>query len=201
MTDRTETIYTIGHSNHSIDRFLELLAAHQITAVADVRSQPYSRFTPHFNRERLQSELKAKGIAYVFLGHELGARSDDPDCYIDGKVQYDRLAQSDSFKDGLTRVLQGAKKHHIALMCAEKDPLTCHRGILICRQLANARVAIRHILEDGELETHDAALCRLLSELDLAENDLFRSRDEVIQDAYDLRGKEIAYTQQDPTEE
>lgn len=193
-----EFVYTIGHSTHSIEKFIELLAAHDITAVADVRSHPYSRFNPQFNREKLQAELKNAGLAYVFLGRELGARSEDRSCYVEGTVQYDRLACARLFQEGLVRIARGAREYRIALMCAEKDPLTCHRSILVCRHLAIQGISARHILEDGRIETHDEALARLITEVGFVERDLFRERDEVIVDAYDLRGRQIAYAEKQP---
>jgi uncharacterized protein (DUF488 family) len=196
-----DLVYTIGHSTHSTEKLIELLAGHDVTAVADVRSQPYSRINPQFNRESLRADLKTAGIAYVFLGRELGARSDDRSCYIEGKVQYDLLARTAFFQEGLTRLAQGIRNHRIALMCAEKDPLTCHRAILVCRHLAGLGIGAQHILEDGRLESHDDALTRLLAELGIAEHDLFRSRDELIVEAYSRRGQQIAYTEKEPSSE
>ena len=97
-------LYTIGHSTHPLVKFVELLNLHEIKAVCDVRSSPYSRYNPQFNRETIQAELKKHGIAYVYLGKELGPRSDDPGCYENGKVQYDRLAKTDLFQRGIKRV-------------------------------------------------------------------------------------------------
>lgn len=196
-----DQVFTIGHSNHSIERLVELLALHKITAVADVRSHPYSRFNPQFNRETLCASLKAVGISYVFLGRELGARTGDRSCYLHGKVQFDRLASSELFQQGLARVAQGATRNRIALLCAEKDPLTCHRGILISRHLATQGIDVQHILADGRLEHHDESLSRLLRELDLPGCDLFRSHDDIILDAYERRGQEIAYVEKEPSPE
>ena len=196
-----EVVYTIGHSTHSMEKVIELLTAHGVTAVADVRSHPYSRFNPQFNRESLRADLKTAGISYAFLGRELGARSEDRTCYVDGTVQYDLLARTDLFQEGLTRVGEGARSHRIALMCAEKDPLTCHRAILVCRHLSTRGITAQHILEDGRLESHDEALTRLLAELGLAERDLFRRRDDLIVEAYDRRGEQIAYTEKEPSSE
>ncbi len=111
-------VFTVGHSTHSAAKVLELLRRNEITAIADVRSQPYSRMNPQFNREPMKDALKSAGISYVFLGRELGARSEDRSCYIDGKVQYDRLARTDLFQRGLARVVDGASRHRIALLCA-----------------------------------------------------------------------------------
>ena len=196
-----DLVYTIGHSTHSTEKLIELLAGHGVTAVADVRSQPYSRINPQFNRESLRADLKTAGIAYVFLGRELGARAADRSCYVEGKVQYDLLARTALFQEGLTRLAQGIRRHRIALTCAEKDPLTCHRAILVCRHLAGLGIGVQHILEDGRLESHDDALTRLLAELGIGEGDLFRSRDALIVEAYSRRGEQIAYTEQEPSSE
>lgn len=186
-------VYTVGHSNHSEQAFVELLRGQAVTAVADVRSSPFSRFNPQFNRESLIKALRAAGIAYVFLGAELGARSEDDTCYENGKVQYDRLAVTGLFQRGLDRVLEGARNYRVALMCAEKDPLDCHRTILVARHLVARGAQIRHILADGTVETHDEAMRRLLQALSLPEQDMFRSRDDIIEDAYSIRGQAIAY--------
>lgn len=195
-----DVLYTIGHSTHTAEKVIELLRQHGVTAVADVRSQPYSRMNPQFNREAFSSRLKDAGIAYVFLGRELGARSEDRSCYENGKVQYDRLARTPLFSAGLERILRGMKTQTIALMCAEKDPITCHRAILVCRYLVARGLQVAHILEDGSLESHDDAVSRLLRELGLLECDLFRSREEVLDDAYTRRAHEIAYTESGPSE-
>lgn len=191
----TSTVYTIGHSTHPIDGFIGLLKRHGITALADVRSSPYSRFNPQFNRETLRAALDAADIQYVFLGDELGARSQDRSCYVNGRAEYELLAKTQQFQHGLTRVAQGAEKHVIALMCAEKDPLTCHRTVLVARHLALRGLDIQHILEDGRLESHGDAVARLLAETGVPDHDLFRSREELIDEAYHRRGMEIAYTE------
>jgi uncharacterized protein (DUF488 family) len=177
---------------------IELLTKHGITAIADVRSSPHSRFNPQFNRENLRRNLKRLGIAYVFLGSELGARSEDPRCYVAGKVHYDRLARTELFQEGIRRIARGVSKQKIALMCAEKDPLTCHRAILICRHLPADEIGVQHILADGRLESHADALTRLLRELGIAGSELFRSRDELIIEAYSRRGEQIAYSKGQP---
>ena len=196
-----EPLYTIGHSTHSTKRLTQLLRAHEVTAVADVRSHPYSRVNPQFNRESLRAELKAARITYVFLGRELGARTEDKACYIDGKVQYDLLARTPLFRKGLARIVHGMGSHRIALMCAERDPLTCHRAILVCRHLAAQGKKAQHILAQGQLESHEDAITRLLGELGIAENELFRSRDDLITEAYSRRGQQIAYSEKQPLPE
>jgi uncharacterized protein (DUF488 family) len=188
-------VYTVGHSTHTFSRFVDLLERNEITAIADVRSQPYSRINPQFNREILRTRLKDVGIAYVFMGRELGVRSEDDSCYVNGKVQYDLLAKTALFQEGIARVEQGSSSHRIVLMCAEKDPLACHRCILVCRHLVQRDSEVQHILEDGRLECHQDALTRLLAELGIGRADLFRSRDELVCEAYTRRGEQIAYVE------
>jgi uncharacterized protein (DUF488 family) len=187
------TIFTIGHSTHTLERFISLLSLHGITAVCDVRSKPGSRANPQFNRENLKQALRTYGIVYVFLGKELGARSEDPSCYEHGKVRYDRLAQTSLFRQGLERVQEGMKKYRVALMCAEKEPLECHRTILVARHLAALRVDVQHILADGKLESHADVLNRLVRMFNLPEHDMFRSDEDVLADAYRYQEARIAH--------
>jgi len=186
-------LYTIGHSTHSIGEFIKLLTMHSITAVCDVRSTPYSQFTPQFNRELLQKEQKIHNISYVFLGEELGARSDNPSCYVNGKVQYGFLAQEPRFYQGINRLVEGLTNYRIALMCAEKDPIACHRTILVCRNLRSRDIEIKHILGDGKIESNIDFEQRLLDMLKIRENDLFTSNEDLIEQAYNIQGQKIAY--------
>jgi uncharacterized protein (DUF488 family) len=187
-------IFTIGHSNHDLACFMGLLRKHNITAIADVRSQPYSQYSSQFNREPLERLMNSNGILYGFAGAELGARRAEAECYRGGKARYDLVARLPLFQKGLARIRHAAESHRIALMCAEKDPITCHRMILVCRNLRSPGLAIRHILEDGSAETNDQAESRLLSLMGLPEGNLFQSRAELIEQAYDLQGEKIAYS-------
>lgn len=189
------TLYTIGHSSHEVGKVIGLLRRHGVTALADVRSQPSSRRNPQFNRDPFTAALREQGIVYVFLGRELGGRPEDRSCYLDGRVVYDRVAATEWFQLGLERVIHGMQKHRIALLCAEKDPLDCHRGILLAPQLTARGVNVVHILEDGRLESHEAALSRLLARLGLEESCLFGSREERVAEAYSQRAAQIAYTE------
>jgi uncharacterized protein (DUF488 family) len=186
-------IYTIGHSNHTTTNFLEMLATHFVDAVADVRSQPYSKFSPHFGQGLLRADLKKQGIAYVFLGKELGARSTDPSCYVNGKVQYQLLAQTDLYKQGINRLLTGMKSYTIALMCAESDPINCHRSILIGRHFRSSDVTVRHILPNGKIEEASTLEQRLLRSLKMPQKDLFLNQEQLIELAYDRQVERIAY--------
>jgi len=196
-----EPIFTIGHSNHSLEKLIELLRTHGVTAVADVRSSPYSRSNPDFNREFLQQRLKENGIVYVFLGRELGARPDDPSYYEKGKVQYRKLSESALFREGLHHVLEGAKSFRLVLLCAEKEPLACHRTLLIARELVASGLPVAHIHADGSLESHSKAMTRLLRILGKSDKDLYRTREELIADACALQEQRIAYTDEDAREE
>lgn len=190
----SQVLYTIGHSTHSLSWFLHLLATHGISAICDVRSKPYSRQNPQFNREPFRNELAKHNIAYVFLGEELGARSSDPSCYEGGKVQYHRLAATELFHQGIERVHKGIQGYRIALMCAERDPLTCHRTILICRNLRTLDLSIRHILANGRIEPHEVTEQRLIKLVGADQGDLFQDSYELLERAYDFQGQRIAYT-------
>jgi len=187
-------LFTIGHSSHAIEAFLALLALHQIDVVADVRSQPYSRRFLHFSKQALQPSLEAEGIYYVFLGRELGARRDERECYIDGTVSFDLVATSPVFASGLARLQEGLLKYRVALLCAEKDPLDCHRTILVARHAARF-AKVSHILADGTLESHEKTERRLLERYELSEHDMFRSQENQLANAYARRGREIAWSE------
>jgi len=190
----TPTVLTIGHSKHSIEKFIGLLRPHSVSAVVDVRSQPYSKFNPDFNREVLARSLPMQGIAYIFLGKELGARSDDPSCYENGTVKYGRLAKTDAFRAGLERVQAENVKQTIALMCAEREPLECHRTLLVARELVNLGTDVVHILADGQVEPHADAMKRLLKLLGWPDQeDLFRTYSQIMDEAYAAQESRVAY--------
>ena len=196
MSATAATVLTIGHSTHSAEAFLALLRQHDVEAVADVRSSPFSRFNPQFNRVPLEQFLKVNGSRYVFLGKELGARSDDRSCYDHGRVQYSRLAQTALFQSGLDRVLQGAAKYRVALMCAEKEPLECHRTLLVAKALAARGQKVLHIHADGHLETHEAAMERLLTLTGVPDKDMFLSREELLSKALARQEEQVAYVEE-----
>jgi uncharacterized protein (DUF488 family) len=187
-------LFTIGHSVHTVEGFIELLKQHYVNALCDVRSSPYSRYTPQFNRESLKEDVLKHRISYIYLGAELGPRSSDPSCYENGKVQYKRLAEKEIFQQGLDRLRKGMATYRIALLCAEKDPLTCHRMLLVCRNLRGYDILIRHIMEDGSLEDNRDTEQRLMKLLKIDSTDLFSTEEEQIQRAYDLQAEKVAYT-------
>ncbi|MEQ9486202.1 DUF488 domain-containing protein [Coleofasciculus sp. F4-SAH-05] len=201
-------LFTIGHSNHTIEGFISLLQQHGVTALVDVRSHPYSRFLSHFKRKEFEEALSTEKIDYLFLGQELGARSNNPQCYVNGKAVYEKIAATETFQKGIQKVLKELEKHRIALMCAEKDPLTCHRAILVCQHLRHSNLQINHILKNGILESHFDLEDRMLKkhgfivngqpiQLSLFDNELSKlpSREECLEKAYKLQGDEIAYVE------
>jgi uncharacterized protein (DUF488 family) len=146
---QTLLIHTIGHSDHMTKAFVDLLCQHDITLVADVRSQPYSRWAPQFNRETLEHDLEAAGIAYRFVGDALGGRPSDPGLYTAGRPDYGRMEQSDTYQRAVEHLLVTARTERVAIMCGEGDYRECHRHLLITQTLLTQGAAVRHIKPDG----------------------------------------------------
>jgi uncharacterized protein (DUF488 family) len=145
-------LWSIGHSNHTIERFIELLRAHQVKVLADVRTAPYSRYSPQFNRDELARGMKEAGIEYVFLGRELGGKPEDPALRgPHGLPDYDAIAATAFFKAGLARLTALGTERRTAFMCSEGDPAQCHRERLVARSLRAAGWRVHHILSDGTL--------------------------------------------------
>lgn len=187
-------IYTIGHSNHSLMEFLQLLSRSDITALADVRSVPSSKWAPHFNGDELRRELARHNIAYVFLGNELGGRPRDRHLYKDGVADYEAMAQSPGFRDGIRRVSEGARVHRIALMCSEQEPLDCHRCLLVGRALS-CNHTVHHIHPNGAVEAHSETERRLLESEKRGSGDLFVSLPERLAAAYQQRARRVAFSE------
>ena len=145
------TIYTIGHSAHPVDKFLELLQEQQIDVLADIRTSPTSGFSSQFNRDLLKDALIARGITYVFLGKELGGRPNGqhPTSLEDKMALYKQIRATQGFNDGLARLKEGATEHTVAIMCSEEDPGSCHRHLLVAPALEDLGFAISHIRGDG----------------------------------------------------
>jgi uncharacterized protein (DUF488 family) len=194
-------LFTIGYSTDPFDAFCARLEANGVDAVCDVRSSPYSRFAPDYSRERLKSLLAARGIRYVFLGDELGARPRDPTCYEKGVAHHHLIAASPSFALGLDRLERGVADFKPALMCAERDPIDCHRAILVARHFAKRSpdTEIRHVLIDGGIETHAAFERRLAEKHRVAPTALFGTSDPAarqdVEAAYDAQSRRIAFAE------
>jgi len=194
------TLFTIGHSDHQMPEFIALLARHRVDAIADVRSQPYSRFHGQFNRETLAELLTRAGIQYSFMGGELGARRSEGESYRNKQARYDLICRLPAFVDGLERLREKVAAQRICLLCAERDPLTCHRSILVCRHLRSDPIDINHILEDGSLESTDQIETRLLDAVGLPPANLFQDRSELIDEAYNIQAERIAYMESEAPE-
>ena len=147
-------IYTIGHSTHSWEDFLKLLATHGIEVVADVRSKPYSRFNPQFNRDAFMSHLEEAGLRYLFLGKELGGKPQDPDRPLADELVWEYIRSRPQFREGLDSLLEEARHAKVCLLCAEADPARCHRGQLLAPELVAQGVEVQHIMADGCLLNH-----------------------------------------------
>src|ERR1700722_4956121 len=150
-------IWTIGHSNHTLEHFAKLLQAEGIEVVVDVRSYPYSRIAPHFNREELDAAHRRAGKRYLFFGEELGGRpSREADYDEDGHARYDRMAEQPGFQTAVQRLLSGAREHRVALVWREGQPGECPRRLLVGKVLADHGVALRHILPNGVIYQEDS---------------------------------------------
>lgn len=143
-------IYTIGHGNRLMKDFLQLLQHYQIVYVIDVRSQPYSRYTPHFARPALEQSLKEQNIRYVFMGDTLGGRPDDTNCYCNGRPRYDIMRTKPFFLQGIARLCNAWEKQlRVTLLCSEVKPQECHRSKLIGNALLERQIPVSHIDENG----------------------------------------------------
>lgn len=187
------TLYTIGYSAFSINDLISVLKKYGINAIADVRSVPYSRFKPEYNSDKLKTKLKNNSIEYVFLGDLCGARIEAKECYRNGKADYELIAKHPKFQEGIKRIKKGLEKYRIALLCAEKDPVSCHRMILICRNLRVDNIKIFHIIDFKSILTQDECEIRLLKLFKLDQPEFFRDFNEQIVEAYQRQAKKIAY--------
>ena len=187
-------LFTIGHSNIAADRFLAMLKAADVGAVADVRSVPVSRRHPWFAKKNLAAALTNAGIGYMSIGDALGGRPRSARLYRGGIADYEAMAVQPDFLEGLDR-LQAASTARICLMCAEREPLDCHRCLLVARSLAERGLSVGHILHDGMIEPHAATEGRLLA-LDGGSEDLFAAgQRERLAAAYQRRARAVAYRQ------
>jgi hypothetical protein len=149
-------IYTIGHSNHTLETFLNLLRGSEIEVVVDIRSNPSSQVVPHFNRKSLENSLKMNGFKYLFLGKELGGKPDNKEFYdANGHVLYGLIAKSPSFIQGIERLLKGIHDYRIVLLCGEENPSHCHRRLLVGKYLIEQGINVEHIRGDGRVQSEE----------------------------------------------
>lgn len=187
-------VFSIGHSTLPYEQFLKLLREAGVDAVADVRTAPYSRHFPHFNQEELRAELKQDGVAYSFLGKELGGRPSDSQFFCEGVADYEKMATTDVFKSGIDRILFGAEKYRVALMCSEKHPLDCHRCLLVGRELLRRGIDVQHLIPEVVVTSQSGIEAELLEQAGHAADDLFAPREERLALAYRRRAKKVAFS-------
>lgn len=148
------TLYTLGHSSHSAEWFVELLGLHAIEVLVDTRSAPYSRYSPQFDREALRVAVAGAGVRYLWLGDVVGGRPKDEACYDgEGRVLYGRVAEQREFQEALARIERGADEFRVALLCSEEDPAHCHRRLLVSRVLMTRGADVLHVRGDGTVDT------------------------------------------------
>lgn len=194
-------IYTVGHSTHQLDYFLELLKEYGVTCLIDVRSVAASSYNPQYNQEPLKNFLKSNGITYLHFAEEFGARHTDPDLLDDeGKVDFTKVRKSWAFKNGVERIWQGLDKGFtISLMCSESEPLDCHRFSMVSISLDKDGFDVKHIMKDKSIKTNAELESQLLKKYDkkLPKPDMFNpnvSLDDQLKEAYRLKNKEIGFS-------
>ncbi len=186
-------LFTIGHSNMPAERFMAVLRGHGIDAVADVRTNPVSRFCPWFSARNLKPLLQHQGMEYAAFCEALGGRPTHPALYCGGVADYEAMAQEPEFLSGLDRLASLAEQHRLCLLCAERDPLDCHRCLLVGRALAERGLRIGHVLFNGSLETHHNTERRLLQTSGAADDLFVTGQRERLAAAYRRRAREVAY--------
>jgi uncharacterized protein (DUF488 family) len=189
----TFDLFSIGHSNIAADRFIAMLRVAGVDAVADVRSTPFSRFCPWFSRKPLETRLAQEGMTYMWYGDALGGRPQDGALYRDGAADYEAMAAQPAYRQGLEGLIAAASQHRICVMCAEREPLDCHRCLLVARSLAERGLVVGHILHDGTIEPHDATERRLL-DWDAGQRELLETgQPSRLAAAYRRRARAVAY--------
>lgn len=193
-------IYTIGHTNHSVEYFIKLLQSHKINCIVDVRSTPLSKYTPQFNKDTIKKMLKINGIYYIHMGKEFGARRENLSLYTsDGYLDFEKARKDDEFLKGINRIKNGCNNGFvISLMCTEKDAFDCHRGIMVSKGLKDNGFNIKHILPDNTIETQEKLEERLVNKyFSQISFDLYlngnMTQQEMIEEGYRKRNKEIGY--------
>ncbi len=196
-------IYTIGHSVHSVDFFLKLINKFSINCVIDVRSNPFSRYAPQYNISEIKKTLSSYGIYYIFMGKEFGARRTESELYdSDGLLNFEKVIRSNLFQSGMKRVKEGLDKgFNITFMCTEKDPLDCHRSILVGRAFYDENYEVLNLTENGSIQSQEELTEKLLNNyfpnrkqstiFDILEEG--NKEEDLVREAYLRRNKEIAY--------
>ncbi|MCT4605739.1 MAG: DUF488 domain-containing protein [Marinisporobacter sp.] len=196
-------IYTIGHTNYSIENFVKLIRLYNINCIVDVRSTPFSKYTPQFNRKDLKITLNQKGVHYIYMGIEFGARRNEQYLYTSqGYLDFEKTIKNKVFLQGVRRLVDGCEKgFNISLMCTEKDPFDCHRSIMVGKGLKDNGFDVKHIFPNGNVQTQEQIEQRLLDKyfknrFQVSLESFFEKQmdeEEMIAEAYRKRNKEIGY--------
>ena len=194
-------LYTIGHSNHQLTDFRNLLLKYGIDCIVDVRSIPASKYSPQFNKETLQGFLRSYDMDYQFFGYEFGARRNDSFNEL-GYVDFELTVQTALFQEGVHKLTPLLEKKNIALMCSEADPLECHRFSLVGRYYHEEGLDVNHILKDATISSHEALEQEMIRDYLHSRRPLLPNIDELFgtytaedqrRDAYRLKNKEIGF--------
>lgn len=197
--DFMKDIYTIGYSGFMLDEFIKVLKKYKINALIDVRSSPYSKIYQDYNKLNLQKQLSSNGIIYRNYNNEFGARQEDIRYFTDGYLDFNKYRKSKSFLEGIRKVEEGIKlNYNFALMCAEKDPSTCHRNIMVAKEFYSLGYNVKNILSNGYYESQESIEQRLVDhyfpnrdQLSLFSNAL--SWNDMVEKSYEYRNSEIGY--------
>lgn len=192
-------IYTVGYASFNIEEFIKVLKKYNINCVIDVRSNPNSKFYADYNKDALTCILKKNNIYYRNYVNEFGARQENSKYYTDGYLDFSKFTKSEAFQSGMSKLIESMKKNYVfVLMCAEKDPATCHRNIMIAREFYKLGYKVNNILETGDIEIQESVQKRLLNcyfpnrdQLSLLDEEL--SEEDMIEQSYCLRNKEIGF--------
>ncbi len=190
-------LFTIGHSSHTIEEFINILKKFDIDYLCDVRSTPYSKFMPLYNKENLKKNLEGVNIKYIFLGKELGARRTEQEVLTDGVVDFNKLSNDETFLKGINRIIKGLEQYNLVIMCTEKNPIDCHRTILIAKKFSEMGIEVNHINFDGNLISQKEIEVKLIENYfpDRNQINIFEINNEIdyLKEAYRLAGKAIGY--------
>lgn len=192
-------IYTIGYSGFSLDDFIKCLKHYKISSLIDVRSTPFSQYFQEYNKDYLQKKLKSEGIIYRNYREEFGARQTNIEYYPNGYLDFNLFTKSFSFLQGIEKIEKGINLGYVfALMCAEKDPISCHRNIMVGKAMAEMGFLIKHIHADCSLENQEEIEERMLKEYFPERNQLSffeenQSDEDLIRISYERKNREIGY--------
>ena len=191
-------VFTIGHSDHSFDRFKALIDPYEVEELIDVRTSPYSQWAPDFNREKLEMDLEDADIDYTYLGGALGGRPISLDLYDEDWIaDYELMSATEDFDDAIDQVKRVAEERVVCLLCSERQPEDCHRTLLVAEALVSREISVYHILETGKPIEHEKLVGRLMADYQSksksAESGMFPSLEKTRKAALRWQAKRVAF--------